>query len=300
MGLPPRLATLAGLAAILLWATLASLTVALPSMPPFQLAAMSFAIATGVGLVYSAWSGTALADLRAVPVASWLLGVYGLLGYHVCYFYAFRVAPPLEVNLVNYLWPLLIVVFSGFLPARLGGSRLAWWHVVGAGLGFAGTVLVLAGGGTEGAALSGAASGYAAALAAAFIWSSYSVASRLFAAVPTTAVTGTCALTALGALIGHLLLEATVWPATSLQWALVFAQGLGPVGLAFYLWDAGMKHGNIRLIGVLSYATPLLSTLLLAALGLGRATPMLWLAAVLVTVGALVASKETWLGKRSR
>ncbi len=288
-----------GLAAILLWATLASLTAAVPGLPPFLLATFSFAVATLVGLVSSLWFRTPLwTVLRTVPTSSWALGVYGLLGYHVCYFYAFRHAPALEVNLVNYLWPLLIVVFSGLLPARLGGSRLRWWHVAGAFLGFAGTALVLAGAGASGLALSGSAGGYLAALAAAFIWSSYSVATRLYAAVPTAAVTGSCALTAVGALAGHLAFEPSIWPATALQWSIVLAQGLGPVGLAFYLWDAGMKHGNIRLIGVLSYATPLLSTLLLTLSGLGQPTSLIWLAALLVTAGALLAGRESWAGTK--
>ncbi len=288
----PASATLSGIAAILLWSTLASLTAAVPGIPPFQLAAMAFATASLVGLGYSAWSGTSLRVLRDVPFGAWALGVYGLLGYHVCYFYAFRNAPALEVNLVNYLWPLLIVLFSGFLPAKLEGRGLAWWHVAGALLGLAGTVLVLVGAVDTRVDPTGHASGYLAALAAALIWSSYSVASRLYAAVPSVAVTGTCALTALGALAGHLGFEHTVWPAGGWQWLIVLAQGLGPVGLAFYLWDAGMKHGNIRLIGVLSYATPLISTLLLALFGLGQPTSLLWLAALLVTAGALLAGRR--------
>jgi len=229
--------------------------------------------------------------LAKVPLGAWALGVYGLLGYHVCYFYAFRNAPPLEVNLVNYLWPLLIVVLSGFLPDALGGRRLGWNHVAGALMGLAGTALVLAGGGAR-LDLSGNVSGYLAALAAAVIWSTYSVASRLYGGVPSVAVTGTCALTALGALAGHLAFERTVWPAGGTAWLLVLLQGLGPVGLAFYLWDVGMKHGNIRLIGVLSYATPLLSTLLLALCGLGTPSAMLWIAALLVTAGAVLAGRE--------
>lgn len=287
----PAPATLSGLAAILLWSTLASLTAAVPGIPPFQLAAISFAIATVVGVGYAVATGTSLRVLATVPPGAWALGVYGLLGYHVCYFYAFRNAPPLEVNLVNYLWPLLIVVLSGFLPSALGGRRLAWTHVSGALMGLAGTVLVMAGGSAR-FDLSGNASGYLSALAAAVIWSTYSVASRLYSGVPSAAVTGTCALTTLGALAGHLMFERTVWPAGGTAWLLVLLQGLGPVGLAFYLWDAGMKHGNIRLIGVLSYATPLLSTLLLAVFGLGTPSPLLWLAALLVTAGAVLAGRN--------
>lgn len=287
----PAHATFSGIAAILLWSTLASLTAAVPGIPPFELAAISFAIAALVGVGYSAATGTSLRVLAQVPRGAWALGVYGLLGYHVCYFYAFRNAPPVEVNLVNYLWPLLIVVLSGFLPSAMGGQPLAWNHVVGALLGLAGTALVI-GVGTGSLELSGNVSGYAAALAAAVIWSTYSVASRLYANVPSAAVTGTCALTALGAFAGHLMFERTVWPPGGHAWLLVLLQGLGPVGLAFYLWDAGMKRGNIRLLGVLSYATPLLSTLQLTMFGLATPSSTLWIAVLLVTAGAMLAGRK--------
>jgi drug/metabolite transporter (DMT)-like permease len=230
-----------------------------------------------------------------VPAGSWALGLYGLLGYHVVYFLAIKNAPPVEVSIISYLWPLLIVLFSGLLPASAGGTALRWWHIAGAALGFAGAALVpfARGGALE---LSGSATGYIAALAAALIWSSYSVASRLYAAVPSAAVTGTCALTTIGATLGHLLLEKTVWPGDLATWMVTAALGLGPVGIAFYLWDAGMKRGHLRLLGVLSYATPILSTVLLVLLGLGHGGPLIWLAVLLVTAGALLASAERFSG----
>jgi len=276
-----------GLAAVLLWGALAALTAYAGPVPPFQLAAMTFAIGTCVGLVYAAVTGQSLRVLLTVPLGSWALGLYGLLAFHACYFFALQTAPPLEASLIVYLWPLLIVLFSGLLPKRLGGAQLTSLHVAGALAGFAGTIIVLlsAAGRPD---FSGGASGYALAFAAAFIWASYSVASRLFAAVPSTAVIGSCALTMVGAAVLHLLLEKTVWPSSPLAWLAVLGLGLGPVGLAFYLWDVGMKHGDIRLLGVVSYATPLVSTLLLTLLGIGRAGPWLWVAAVLVAFGAAI------------
>jgi drug/metabolite transporter (DMT)-like permease len=286
-----RKATGLGLVAVLLWAALAALTALAGRIPPFQLAAMTFAIGTLVGVAWARLKGQSLAVLAEVPLASWCLGVYGLLAFHACYFFALQAAPPLEASLIIYLWPLLIVLMSGLLPARHGGTELRWWHVGGALLGLAGTVLILMskGGSVD---LSGSAWGYMAAAAAALIWSSYSVASRLFARVPSTAVMGSCGLTAIGALAFHLLLETTVWPGSVTAWVAVLALGLGPVGAAFYLWDEGMKHGDIRLLGAASYTTPLFSTIILAVLGLGAATATVWLAALLITAGALLASKK--------
>ena len=292
-----RRATGLGLLAVLLWAGLAALTAAVGAVPPFQLAAMTFAIGTLVGLGWSRLRGESLGALARVPLASWCLGVYGLLAFHVCYFYALQAAPPLEASLIIYLWPLLIVLFAGLLPARAGGRGLRWWHVAGALLGLTGTALILLAG-THRIELGGAPSGYVAAIAAALIWSSYSVLSRLFAGVPSTAVIGSCAATAIGAALLHLGLEITTLPTTIGAWLAITALGIGPVGLAFYLWDEGMKHGDIRLLGVASYSTPLLSTLLLAALGLGEATPIIWIAALFISAGALLASGDSLLRDR--
>ena len=282
-------ATLQGLAAIVLWSSLASITAGLSHIPPFEMAALSFAIATMVGVVFAALTGTTLSQLRRVPPAYWLLGVYGLLGYHAAYFYAFQHAPPFEANLINYLWPLLIVLFGAMLPQSAGRTPLRALQFAGAGLAFAGTALLL----SKTASHEGpsALSGGLAAFAAAAIWSSYSVALRLFPAVPSSAVAVNCALTALGAALCHLAFEQTVWPRSAMEWLAILAQGLGPAGLAFFLWDAAMKRGQMSLLGVAAYATPLLSTLLLALTGRAELTPVLLLSAALVTLGAIVASQ---------
>lgn len=277
-------ATLIGFSAILMWSLLALMTVASGRVPPFQLAAMTFAVGGGIGMVWvvrmDAWS-----TLRQAP-AAWTLGVCGLFGYHALYFLALRVAPPAEAGLLNYFWPLLIVLFSGLLP----GERLKWHSIAGALLGLAGTVILFVGKGLAPALQF--AVGYGAALSAAFIWSGYSVLSRRFASVPTAAVAGFCLVTALLAALCHLLVETTVWPENSAQWLAVAALGIGPVGAAFYAWDIGMKRGDIRLLGVASYAAPILSTLFLILAGYADASATLGLAAILIALGGLLASKD--------
>ena len=281
-----RTATLFGLGAVLLWAALAALTVFSGAVPPYQLTAMTFLVATAVGFIWARVTGQSLRNLKAVPLGAWALGIYGLLGFHVCYFMALRNAPPLEASLVCYLWPLLIVVFSGFI----GGNRLRSIHVVGALLGFAGTALVLIDAAGR-PSFSGSLAGYLLAAAAAFIWASYSVASRKFHAVPSLSVLGACATTAVGTLVLHLMFETWVWPENIGQWLAILTLGAGPTGLAFYLWDEGMKHGRVRLLGAASYATPLLSTMLLAALGFGQMTTKILIGAALVTAGAALAGR---------
>jgi drug/metabolite transporter (DMT)-like permease len=280
----PRTATLIGLTAILMWSLLSVLTVATGKVPPFQLAAMTFAIGALVGALTWIGRGEAVKALRQPPVA-WVVGVGGLFGYHALYFLALRFAPPAEAGLLNYLWPLLIVLFSSLLP----GERLAPHHVVGAALGLVGTVLLLAGGTSF---TSGQVPGLIAALIAAFVWATYSVLSRRLKSVPTDAVAGFCAATALLAAIVHSFVETTVWPETMLQWLSVAALGIGPVGAAFYTWDIGMKRGDIRVLGAASYATPLLSTAFLVLAGFAKASANLAIAAVLIAGGGLIAAKD--------
>ncbi len=149
--------------------------------------------------------------------------------FHACYFYALQQAPAIEVSLIVFLWPLLIVLTSGLLPARFGGRRLSWWHVVGALLAFAGTILILLGASGR-PDFSGSVAGYMAAIAAALIWSSYSVASRLYRGVPSSAVVGSCAATAVGSWLLHLALEPTVWPASATSWSRSWRSDLGRWG----------------------------------------------------------------------
>jgi len=285
-------ATLIGLTAILMWSLLALLTVATGRVPPFQLAAMTFALGACVGPLTWLFRGEGFRALRQPPVA-WLVGVGGLFGYHALYFLSLRHAPPAEAGLVNYLWPLLIVLFSAFLP----GERLMRHHVIGALLGLAGTVLLFAGRGVSGFEWR-YAPGFLAAFIAAFVWATYSVLSRRLAHVPTDAVAGFCAATAVLAAVCHLLLETTIWPETTGQWLAVLALGIGPVGAAFYTWDVGMKRGDIRVIGAASYATPLVSTVFLILAGFAEATVTLGLAALLIGGGGLIAAKDMLFGKR--
>jgi drug/metabolite transporter (DMT)-like permease len=280
-------ATFIGLGAILLWSALALMTAASGQIPPFELAALTFLIGGLIGLAFAAARGRVGALIQPWPV--WLVGVGGLFGYHALYFAALRLAPPAEASLIAYLWPLLIVLMSALLP----GERLSARHIVGALLGFGGAAVLfwskLAGAATLTRA---AALGYALALGCAFVWSSYSVLSRFLRQAATEAVAGFCLVTSALAAICHFAFETTALPENFTQAAAIVGLGLGPVGLAFYVWDYGVKHGDIRLLGVAAYAAPVLSTLILVVAGFAPATPSLGIACVLIVGGALVASRR--------
>ena len=269
--------TLCALAAIALWATLASLGVALAHVPPFLL--------TGLALLLGSVPSWPLVRRWRVPASTLLLGVYGLFGFHFLLFVALRNAPPLEANLVNYLWPLLIVVLA---PLLLPDIRLRPVHVVAALAGFAGAALAIVGGREL---VGGLSWGYLAAAGSAFVWASYSLLTQRVERFPTAAIGLFGLVSGLLALACHALLEPAV--ALSLRdWLLIVVVGLGPLGAAFFFWDAALKRSDPRRIGLLSYLTPLASTLLLAATS-GRALTWWTAAAALLIAGAAVVGMRT-------
>lgn len=279
-------ATLVGFVAVLLWALLALFTVGTSPVPALQLNAVTFAIGGAIGLVWLGSTG-GFADLRAVPMRVYLFGTAGLFGYHFLYFSALRLAPPAEAGLIAYLWPLLIVLFSGLLP----GEVLRRGHVLGGLIGFAGAALIVANG--FGGFDVGALPGYGLALLCALTWSGYSVLSRRLGAVPTASVVAFCLATSALSAVAHLFLEQTVWPASATGWLSIIGLGVGPVGIAFFVWDVGVKKGDLQLLGVASYAAPVLSTFALIAAGLAQPSVTLLAATALITGGAMLAARAS-------
>jgi len=285
-------ATALGFVAIVLWALLALFTTGAAGIPRFQLLALTLGLAAAGSLLGLALLAPArLRNLRQ-PLAPTLLGTLGIFGYHGFYYVALDRAPPVDASLIAYLWPLLIVLFSGMLP----GETLRARHIAGALLGLVGAGLLVTRGGASLELDVRYTDGYLAAAACALTWSSYSVLNRRFGSVPTEAVAGFCAAGAVLALLCHLALEQWVHP-NALQWLAIVGLGAGPVGAAFFFWDVGTKHGRIALLGVLAYCAPLLSTLLLIAFGLAPLTPAVAAACTLIVGGGLVAA-GVWRGRR--
>jgi drug/metabolite transporter (DMT)-like permease len=249
-----------------------------------MLNAICFGIGGLIGLVWTARQGFGV--LRGISWKIYAFGTLGLFGYHFLYFTAFRLSPTAETGLIAYLWPLFIVLMSGLLP----GERLRLAHVIGALIAFAGAAVIVLGRSDD---ADGSALGLVLAFICAVTWAGYSVLSRRLGAVPTESVTVFCLATAALSVVTHLMLEETVWPTNGLGWAATMALGIGPVGAAFFTWDIGMKRGDIQLLGVASYAAPLLSTLALVAAGIANPNWTIAFAAVLITAGAALAARAS-------
>jgi drug/metabolite transporter (DMT)-like permease len=271
------------LIAIAFFSSFAVLSVRLNALSPLQLTALALAIG-GLG---NAWT---LRSWR-VPWRTFLVGVGGLFGYHALLFTAFTLAPPVETNLVNYLWPLFLVLLT---PVFMGGG-LKPHHVLGAVLGFLGAALAIAGSGVE--LSSRHLAGYACAAGAALTWPTYTLLCKRLPPFPSTAVPGFCL--ASGLLAAALATaQGASWSAlaqlSGTQWACLVVLGLGSEGIAFIAWDAAIKRGDPRVIGSLAYLTPLCST---AALSLGGGYALGWHAAValaLIVAGAAIGALDTF------
>jgi drug/metabolite transporter (DMT)-like permease len=274
-------ATLVGFTAVLMWALLALFTIGSAPVPPLQLNAICFGIGGLIGLVWTLRRGVGV--LRGVSWKVYAFGTLGLFGYHLLYFTAFRLSPTAETGLIAYLWPLFIVLLSGLLP----GERLRAPHVIGALVAFAGAALIVLGRESGG---DSSAIGLLLAFLCALTWAGYSVLSRRLGDVPTESVTVFCLATAGLSIVCHLALETTAWPQSATGWWAILALGLGPVGAAFFTWDVGMKRGDIQLLGVASYAAPLLSTLALIVAGIAKPNWTIAAAAILIAGGAALAA----------
>jgi drug/metabolite transporter (DMT)-like permease len=262
------------IAAILLWSSLATLSVSLSGVAPLFLIGASLCLGGTLSLPWARhWT------LRWKSIA---IGCFGMFAYHLLFVLALRNAPPLSANLVHYTWPMLIVVLS---PLFRQGSRLHAIHVLSAVCGFIGaTLAILGGGGSEGIEW---AWGYGAALAAALVWSTYSLSISRVGTTSTADVGLACLLSGGACLLLHIILEPTVDLSKAQALSLV-SLGIGPMGAAFYLWAYALKRGDPRVVGVLANATPLLSTGMLAATGHGSITATVIVAALLVSAASLL------------
>jgi drug/metabolite transporter (DMT)-like permease len=269
--------TLFALAAILIWSTLALISTRLTHLSAFLILGVAFLISGSISLFRrKAWR---------VPLITLLVGVAGIFGYHFLYFNAFTLAPAIEANLINYLWPMLIVVLS---PVFLHGYQLGWRHIIAGLLGLVGAALIV----TEGYfnIQMQYLSGYLLAFGAAIVWSSYSLLTKRLPPFGTETISVFCLLSGLAAL-GFFFLTggrpADLQLLSTKDWSLILLAGIGPLGAAFYFWDAALKRGDPRVIGSLAYLTPMLSTLNLILFA-GKSISITSIAAMLLIIGGAV------------
>lgn len=271
----------AAFVSVCLWGVLATLGLSLSHVPPFLLTGLALLIGSIPSIFYiRSWF---------VSFKLLVLGVYGLFGFHFLLFLALRYAPPVEANLVNYSWPVLIVLMTPFFFPTL---KLNLLHLIAAIMGFTGVCLAIGGKAT----FSNGNIGFIFAGMSALVWSTYSLASRRIENFPSCAIGGFCIVSGLMALLCHFILEPAVHLQSTDFFFIVFL-GLGPMGAAFYTWNFAIKRGDPRIIGLLACFTPLLSTaILLLYSGRGLSLNII-IAAIFITGAAVVC---LWANRRKQ
>lgn len=270
---------------IALWSSVAYIGTQLAQVPPFLLLAVALLIGSIPAIHhYKSW----FTHPRIVA-----LGTAAIFGYHFLLFMALRLAPPVEANLINYLWPILIVLLT---PLFFKNYPLRPRHLIGGLISFLGAALVISGGKIH--FLSGLTTawpnawiGYLLAFAAALGWALYSVISKKLSPFPTSLVGGFCFFSGILSFALHSSFEAKVSLQTS-DWINLVFLGLGPMGIAFYSWDKALKDGDPRVIGGISYLTPLLSSLVLMILGHREISLSVLVAMALIISGAVIGVKK--------
>jgi drug/metabolite transporter (DMT)-like permease len=271
---------LAALAAVVMWASLATLASILSHIPPLLLTGLGLLIGSAISLPLS---GFKIKKIWPKPQVL-LLGVYGLFGYHAALFAGLQNAPEVQANLVNYLWPLLIVILA---PLIVKGTTLRPRHIIAAVTGFVGAAMAI----VSGSQLTGGFEiGYVYALLAALLWSTYSLGIRAIGSFSVPAV-GAFGLVAGALAIGaHFIFEPRVeiTPSDLVPLALL---GLGALGASFYFWAYALQNGEPQRIGLIAFLTPVVSTVMLILWTGSALSPLLLLSATLIFVAA-------WFGGR--
>lgn len=266
-----------------MWAMSACYVMTVNAIPTFEIITIAYSITfifTAIKLsVKHQWS-----TIRQ-PWFLWVIGLLGVFGNDIFFVAAFKYGPPAQIDLINYLWPVFVVMFAGFLPRE----RFLWRHLFAALIGLMGIALLI----SNGQGLSGFnpkyITGYWLAFLDAIVWAIYTLAARHYNKAPIEMIGLYCGLGALLAAGLHLVFEPTVMP-THNQWAVLFIMGLTSQGFAYFLWDYGVKHGNFRLLSVLSYGNPIISIALLVFFKQSNLSVNLVLATLLVSLAGLVAA----------
>lgn len=261
-----------GLVTILLWSSLATFGNLLLHLPPFYVLGLSFII----GSLPAFFKYKEMFPSKEVLIC----GVIGYFGYHFFLFYSFRFAPAIEANLINYTWPVILVVLT---PVFFPDSRLKWFHYVGVVFSLMGTALLVAGKGGQFQVEN--FKGYLLAAGAAITWPLYSLIKKRLGAAPIWSIGTSCFFAGVLCLITHLFIEPRVVLQTP-DAIKIFFMGIGPFGAAFYTWDLATRKGDMRIIGSLTYLTPVLSTLALVLVADQNLNSSTLLAMVLIVGGA--------------
>ncbi|MDB6096456.1 MAG: EamA family transporter [Francisellaceae bacterium] len=277
--------TLSGCGALAIWTITAVIVSELDNLPLFLTVFIAFAtsfLCVAVQLsIKQNWK-----MILKQPFYVWFIGVAGICGSDLAYVKAIKHAPPAHVDLIDYLWPFLVILFSSFMPKE----KFHLKYLMAGFLGLLGIYILLFQNQYNTQFNPNYLQGYLYALLGALCWSVYTIFTKYLAEnVPTEMVGIYCGVGAIICLILHLLYETPVVPKQK-ELVLGIILGLSSSGLAYVLWDLGCKKGNLKLLSVLTYFTPIVSMGLLVYFDKEPLTVNLLIACSLVILGVIVGS----------
>ena len=109
-------ATVIGYSGLVLWSLSPLMVAQLNNIPTFEI----LTIALSISFFVIAVKLTVQKQWQRIkqPLLIWLVGVIGIYGNDLTYIAAFKYAPPAHVDLINYLWPIFVILGSGLLPSE--------------------------------------------------------------------------------------------------------------------------------------------------------------------------------------
>lgn len=273
-----------GVAALTMWAIEPLLISEVQRLPIFELLSIIFAssfLITAFRLtINKSWK-----TIRRQPLTIWVAGILGVCGSDFAYIHGAQHAPIAHVDLIDYLWPCVAIVLVGLLPRE----KFSWKHVLGACLGLSGIYFLISSDGALSDISSEYIFGYVLALVGAILWGGYSVFSRYFTKVPTEMIGMYCGIGAIISFFLHLRFEDFFVP-TAQELSLAILTGITGAGIAYQLWDYGVKFGNIFLLSILVYAARLSGMAFLILFGKEPLSSNLVLSCIVTTLGLIISS----------
>ncbi len=278
-------ATSIGYCSLLFWAMGAVFTAQLTNIPTFEILSIAFSIS----FILAAFLLTYTQSWHKIkqPLILWIVGMLGVYGNDALYVLAFKHAPVAQADLINYLWPITVILLATLLPKE----KLTLKHLLSGVLGFLGVYWLI----TKGQGLQNFSSkyylGYMFAFADALVWSVYTLVARYYCETPAEMIGMYCGFGMIFSLVTHFSLETTVAPSYT-QLGIMLLMGLTTQGLAYFFWDFGVKKGDFKLLTILSYGNPILSVFLLVLFGLTTPSWVLFGACFLVGFGGMIAGVD--------
>jgi drug/metabolite transporter (DMT)-like permease len=219
-----------------------------------------------------------------VPLHIWAAGIGGFYFANVCFVFALQYAPPENIELISYLWPILII----FLAPLYLKTQIRLNHVLGSIIAFWGIFLLLGNTNVIGGQLQ-YWKGYVLTAGYLIFWTAYIISSIKYPKAPNELVGIFCGIGALLSFLFHLLSEEYIAPNQN-EIATMILIGITGQGLAYLFWDYSIKHGHYYFLCILSNFTPLLSIFILIQFGFTAPRENLSIAAILVCSGTLITS----------